>query len=274
MGERESPRAQLARATIEKPREADVLDKILAVWGTPRTRSTAFLWMMKQRGDFHTFHEPFGQSFYLSEDRKSDRAADQPPKADLNYQAILNMLESHKGKGGCSVFIKDLSYHMDGVFDEEFMSHFHNVFLIRDPAKTLPSLYSVLPDFTEEEIGYETQYIMYQTVLEASDSLPPIVIDADDLVTNTEAIVRELCERLNIPFIAESLRWDNIPSSTKLTWWIGGDEHHGNLKTSTGFRTNRFKEYPAISDFPKLAKAYEECFPYYEKLHANRLIPV
>ena len=251
-----------------------MLDKILAVWGTPRTRSTAFLWMMKQRGDFHTFHEPFGKSFYLSEDRKSNRAADQPPQADLNFQAILNMLESYKGKDGCSVFIKDLSYHMEGIFDEEFMSHFHNVFLIRDPAKTLPSLYSVLPDFTGDEIGYDTQYRMYQLVLENSNGLPPLILDADDLVTNTEALVRGFCERLGIPFIKESLQWENIPASTNLTWWIGGDGHHGNLKASTGFRANRFKDYPEIAEVPKLAKAYEECMPYYEKLHANRFIPL
>jgi hypothetical protein len=246
-----------------------MLNKILAVWGTPRTRSTAFLWMMKQRGDFHTFHEPFGQSYYLSEDRKSTRAIDQAPRADMNYRAILDMLESHKGE--CSVFIKDLSYHLEGVYNEEFLSHFHNVFLIRDPAKTLPSLYSLLPDFTEDEVGYDTQYRMYELVLATNNGSPPIIIDADELATHPEATVRAFCEQLGIPFIASSLQWDNIPPSTQLTWWIGGDGHHGNLKTSTGFRTNRFKEYLNIFEVPKLNKAYEECLPYYEKLYANRL---
>ncbi|MEB4592756.1 sulfotransferase family protein [Candidatus Thiothrix sp. Deng01] len=250
-----------------------MLDKILAVWGTPRTRSTAFLWMMKQRGDFHTFHEPFGQSYYLSEDRKSERAADQPRQANLNYQAILSMLESHNGLEGRSVFIKDLSYHMKGVFDTAFMSHFHNAFLIRDPAKTLPSLYSLLPDFTDEEVGYDTQYQMYEQVLAANPGSPPAIIDADDLVANPEGIVRAFCDSIGIPFIEKSLQWDNIPPSTKLTWWIGGDSHHDNLKTSTGFKTERFKKYFDIAEVPKLAQAYDQCFPYYEKLHANRLKP-
>jgi hypothetical protein len=248
-----------------------MLDKILAVWGTPRTRSTTFLWMMKQRGDFHTFHEPFGQSFYLSEDRRSDRASDQPLRADMNYQAILDMLESHKGQEGRSVFIKDLTYHVAGKCDAAFMSHFHNTFLIRDPAKTLPSLYSLLPDFADDEVGYDTQYQMYETALAANKGTPPVIIDADELADNPEGMIRAFCEQLGIPFIAESLQWDNIPPSTKLTWWIGGDDHHGNLKTSTGFRTNRFKDYVNVSDVPKLAKAYEECLPYYQKLYANRL---
>ncbi len=246
-----------------------MLDKVLAVWGTPRTRSTAFLWMMKQRGDFHTFHEPFGQSYYLSDERKSDRADDQPIQPELNYQAILADLESHKGDK--SVFIKDLTYHMEGVWDAEFLSHFHNVFLIRNPAKTLPSLYSLLPDFRPDEVGYQTQYEMYEFLCASSDK-PPLVIEADDLADHPEAVARGFCEAVGIPYIAESLEWDNIPPSTQLTWWIGGDGHHGNLKTSTGFRTDRFKEYAEISEVPKLANAYEECLPFYEKLYANRLI--
>ncbi|OUD12287.1 hypothetical protein [Thioflexithrix psekupsensis] len=249
-----------------------MLDKILAVWGTPRTRSTTFLWMMKQRGDFHTFHEPFGKSFYLSEDRKSNRAADQAPQAEFNYQAVLDMLESHIGQDGRSVFIKDLTYHLEGVYDEAFLSHFHNVFLIRDPAKTLPSLYSLLPDFTSEEVGYHTQYQMYELLRAANPNSPPVIIDADELATHTEAVVRSFCEQVGIPFIAESLQWETIPTETKLTWWIGGDSHHDNLKQSTGFQTKRFKDYLHVSEVPKLAKAYEEYLPYYEKLYANRLI--
>lgn len=244
-----------------------MLDKVLAVWGTPRTRSTAFLWMMKQRGDFHTFHEPFGQSYYLSEDRKSDRAADQPIQPELNYQAILAMLESHIGEK--SVFIKDLTYHMEGVYDEEFLSHFQNVFLIRDPAKTLPSLYSLLPDFREDEVGYETQYRMYELLCSLGQK--PLIIEADDLANHPEAVARGFCEGVGIPFIEKSLQWDNIPPSTKLTWWIGGDGHHDNLKASTGFKTDRFKKYVDISEVPKLEQEYEKCRSFYEKLYANRL---
>lgn len=248
-----------------------MIDKVLAVWGTPRTRSTAFLWMMKQRGDFHTFHEPFGKSFYLSEDRRSDRAADKPARADMNYSAILEMLESHKGKDGCSVFIKDLTYHLEGFYDIDFLSHFHNVFLIRDPIKTIPSLYSVLPDFTPSEIGYDTQYHMYELLREQSN-IPSLIIDADDLVQHPRAVIEAFCEEVGIPFIEKSLQWENIPQETSLTWWIGGDEHHDNLKNSTGFHTKRFKEYPQVSEIPKLAVAYENSLPYFEKLFENRLI--
>ena len=40
---------------------------ILALWAVPRSTSTAFEWMMRQRGDFECFHEPFGEVWYQGE---------------------------------------------------------------------------------------------------------------------------------------------------------------------------------------------------------------
>jgi len=50
-----------------------LMKKILALWALPRSTSTAFETMMRQRGDFLVFHEPFVPCFYYSEERKSDR---------------------------------------------------------------------------------------------------------------------------------------------------------------------------------------------------------
>jgi len=47
--------------------------KILALWATLRSTSTAFETMMRERGDLLALHEPFSRYFYLSEERKSDR---------------------------------------------------------------------------------------------------------------------------------------------------------------------------------------------------------
>ena len=44
------------------------MKKILALWGVPRSTSTAFEWMMRMRGDFECFHEPYGDDWYQGED--------------------------------------------------------------------------------------------------------------------------------------------------------------------------------------------------------------
>ncbi len=79
--------------------------KIIALWSTPRSRSTAFGWMVKQRGDFLVLYEPFGGSAYYSEKRIFNRFPDITPQAEYNYQNVLQDLKvkSHKNR----LFIKD-----------------------------------------------------------------------------------------------------------------------------------------------------------------------
>ena len=41
---------------------------IYALWAVPRSTSTAFEWMMRQRGDLDCLHEPFGEAWYQGEE--------------------------------------------------------------------------------------------------------------------------------------------------------------------------------------------------------------
>ena len=43
------------------------MHKIVVLWAVPRSTSTAFEWMMRQRGDLTCFHEPFGEAWYQGE---------------------------------------------------------------------------------------------------------------------------------------------------------------------------------------------------------------
>ncbi|NES03166.1 MAG: sulfotransferase family protein, partial [Okeania sp. SIO2F4] len=45
--------------------------KVLALWTTFRSTSTAFENMMCKRGDFLVFHEPFSLSYYKSPERRN-----------------------------------------------------------------------------------------------------------------------------------------------------------------------------------------------------------
>ena len=48
-------------------------NRILALWATPRSTSTAFEWAMANRGDMTCFHEPYNEAFYYGTDRRHDR---------------------------------------------------------------------------------------------------------------------------------------------------------------------------------------------------------
>ena len=57
----------------------------LTLWATPRSTSTAFEWMMRERGDFTCFHEPFNEAYYYGADRRSQRDADVAPTPGLSF---------------------------------------------------------------------------------------------------------------------------------------------------------------------------------------------
>ncbi|MGK7923511.1 MAG: sulfotransferase family protein, partial [Trichodesmium sp.] len=133
------------------------MSKILALWSTFRATSTAFECMMRERGDLVVFHEPFGLSFYNSEERRNtNRYPDAEIKAENNYEATRQRLLDMAKKQ--QLFIKDMPYYISHLITPKFVAEFENTFLVRDPAKMLLSLHYRWPDFTLEETGYEPLY--------------------------------------------------------------------------------------------------------------------
>ena len=64
-----------------------------------------------------------------------------------------------------------------------------NTFLIRTPEKSIPSYYRLDQELTSEEIGLETQYRHFELVRGVTGEVP-VVIEADDLIKDTEATMR------------------------------------------------------------------------------------
>ena len=89
----------------------------------------------------------------------------------------------------------------------KFLNKIVNTFIIRDPAKAIPSYYALDPNIVKEEIGYEEPFYIFQKMYELNGK-PPIVIDADDLQNNPVGLIAAYCQALNITFIQESLSWE------------------------------------------------------------------
>ena len=62
------------------------MTRMLVLWANPLSSSTAFEWMMRQRGDFTCIHEPFNEAYYFGSDRRSQRDAD---AADMEGMSFL-----------------------------------------------------------------------------------------------------------------------------------------------------------------------------------------
>ena len=174
-------------------------DKPVALWSVPRSISTAFERVFVERDDFEVFHEPFGESYYYSEERLSDRYSDEEPRPEDNYENVLTRLLGPREK---RVFVKDMAYQAKPLIGQEFVSRFRNTFIVRDPKYVIASLSRMWPDFTLEETGFEQLYRLFRYATEAEDV---VVVDAMTFSENPVGVLAAYCEHLEIPFRTDSL---------------------------------------------------------------------
>ncbi len=244
------------------------MHKIVALWAVPRSTSTAFEWMMRQRGDLDCLHEPFGEAWYQGEDplwprfRTGDKTT-----PGLSLETVWEDIKNRAAHR--AVFIKDFPHYINHMWDAEFLSHFTHAFLIRDPAKTITSMYDKWPDFDELEVGFPEQRALFDLLTALNGSLPP-VIDSDDLLENPVAVTEAFCDAVGIPFIASALSWDAGGDPAAHSWWDGGS-FHANLAKSTGLVPQERKYISLEASPERVRRVHRRMKPHYDHLHRHRI---
>lgn len=232
----------------------------IALWAVPRSRSTAFLRVMMERGDLEVVHEPFsylsGQGYF---ELAEHRATSMPELLGL-------LLE--RSVAGRRVFFKDTSdYRYDALLaDPRLCRDLVNTFMIRDPAAAVASHYALHPEITLDEVGYEYLHTIFQTVRDTTGEVPP-VIDGDDLVADPEGMLRAYCERVGLPFVSEALRWQ----PGRQTVWERTARWHQEVDRSTGLEPTRRRHAVRPDNNPRLAGLVEHHRPFYQAMHRHRL---
>jgi len=246
------------------------MNKILALWATPRSTSTAFEWMMRMRGDMTCFHEPFGEAWYQGEDARWPRIkADSPRIKGLSFDSVWKSLQAAAKQG--PTFSKDFPHYVEHLWTDEFIDNFTHSFLIRDPAKVTTSMAKHWPDFVLKESAFVEQRELFDRLTDKL-GVPPPVIDSDDLLENPYGIVEAYCNAVGIPFIAEALSWE--PGQRQEVSWYDGGSWHANLRDSDGLKPQprRYTDISEASDHVK--EIYEICLPHYQHLYQYRLAAV
>ncbi len=243
------------------------MHKILALWAVPRSTSTAFEWMMRQRGDMDCFHEPFGEAWYQGETPLWPRFEEGGVRTPgLTLESVWETLQAAARKG--PVFSKDFPLYIDHMWTDAFLDNFTHSFLIRDPAKTITSMYARWPDFHEKELGFPEQRELFDLLAEKTGQAPP-VLDSDDLLEDPHGMVEVWCEAVGIPFLPEALSWEP-GARDEVSWWDGGS-FHANLRNSDGLKPQK-RKYIDIAQAPdRVKEIHERMLPHYEHLHSHRL---
>ncbi len=159
------------------------------------------------------------------------------------------------------LFIKHMAHHLVEL-DRGFLDRARNVLLVRDPREMLPSLTVQIPHAELADTGLQQQYELFQHLRALGQD--PQVLDARELLLDPEAVLRELCNKLDLAFDTGMLQWPAGPRAEDGIW---AKHWYHAVHRSTGFASYRPKAgFPAELE-PLLA----ECQPWYERLYAHAI---
>jgi Sulfotransferase domain len=243
-----------------------MMHRSIALWGHPRSMSTAIERSFMERGDFVVFHEAFSYVYFMHEERASIPHKHPDPGHPRTYSDVKAMMERARAKR--PVFHKDFPYHViDHLLgDPGYLRSQTNTFLIRDPAEAVPSHASIHPDLTREVLGYAELVQLFDRVADLTGSAPT-VLNAADVVANPAATIAGYCSAVGISFMPAALTW---PAGDRPEWatWRGW---HGDVAASTGFAKPRSTHRIASAETPRLREFVDYCRPFYDYLDRHRL---
>ncbi|MGX9356028.1 sulfotransferase-like domain-containing protein [Roseobacteraceae bacterium S113] len=230
--------------------------KRIAMWSGPRNLSTAMMYAFAQRADTIVVDEPFYAAYLAATGIDHPMGAEVMASQPQDGSAVAADLLAPQG---APVFYqKHMCQHMIPGMPRDWIADVTNVFLIRHPARVIASYAQKRATPTLADIGFDLQDALYDHCLALGQT--PVVIDSYDIRQNPEAMLRKLCDAVDIDFDPAMLGWPKGGNAADGVWapvWYGAV--HG----STGFAG-------AEGDVPELdtekAALCEAAFPLYQRL--------
>ncbi|WP_282610682.1 hypothetical protein [Pelagibius sp. Alg239-R121] len=242
---------------------------IVALWAHPRSMSTATERIMRERGDCEVFHEPFLADYYLHRSVRPLPMLDEEKTAPMDYNDVRSMLLEAADAG--PVFFKDMSYYVvPRIFEDEAFAHrLCNVFLVRDPRRSIASYYKLDPQLSLTEIGIEAQWRQFCFLRDALGA-QPLVIEAEAVSENPKSVIGRLWEFADLPFKKEAFEWrtSDVPEG-----WQHVEGWHADVLSSSGIRKDASDPdavfEAAAAKAPHLKDFLEHHWGFYERLKAQ-----
>lgn len=229
------------------------------MWAHQRSMSTAFLRMMIERGDVTVFHEPLvtllDEGQVPVPDGKGGQVVVRSERELFDHMRTL----AQDGP----VFFKDTVEHRyNYLFDNpQAVADIEHTFIVREPRRTISSMFHMKPTITSPEIGYEHLFEIFELARRLKGSLPTVV-NADRLVSDPHAVVQRYCQQVGLPFIERALSWQpqDRPEWSRTRKW------HIDVISSSGFAPST-KDYPAtVENHPTLRGFLDHHQPFYQQL--------
>jgi hypothetical protein len=157
-------------------------------------------------------------------------------------------------------------HHMAGPIGYDDFAGFTHAFLIREPERMIASYLRKRESAEFEDFGLERQAEFFERESDRLGRAPP-VIDANDVLSNPEGVLSDLCGALGISWDPAMLGWTPGRRETDGPW---APHWYGAVEGSTGFGPPDTEPVDLPAEARQLA---DRCRPYYERLAAQRIRP-
>lgn len=223
----------------------------IAVWSGPRNLSTALMYSFANRADFTAMDEPFYAAYLAATglDHPMSKAIQKAHETDPERVAIACSDHGEKPHK----YMKHMPHHMLNGFPLGWTKDCINIHLIRHPARVIASYTAKRQDPTLDDIGFSQQVALF-------DQIGGIVIDSSDIRQDPENALKNLCNRIDLPFDTAMLNWSAGPRSFDGIW---ASHWYGAVHQSTGFAR---AEGPLPHIEGAASIVLDGALPYYEKM--------
>jgi hypothetical protein len=182
---------------------------------------------------------------------------------DTNWQQVVRYLLGPIPEDKSIFYQKHMAHHLLPHIEMQWIDQLTNCLLIRRPRNVLASLMKMIERPTVEDTGLPQQAKLYERLVQNGKT--PIVIDADDVLSDPETMLRKLCQSLQVDFMPEMLSWEPGPRSTDGSW---GPFWYGKVYQTTGF-TRQPSVRQEVPDW--LGPTLTACESIYDTLFTRRL---
>lgn len=235
----------------------------LAVWSGPRNISTAMMYAFGSRADFAAVDEPFYAAYLALTGLRHPMRDEILAAQSQDVAEVIAELTGPVPDAKMHAYHKHMAQHMLPEVPRDWFTGMRHVFLIRHPARVLPSFAAKYDQTTLADIGIVQQGELYDQL--ESEGHTPVVVDSVDIRADPEGMLRALCEEVGLEWDPAMLTW---PAGAKPFDGVWADVWYGAVHRSTGFAGPEGR-VPVLEG--ALAEMAEAALPTYEKLAARRL---
>jgi hypothetical protein len=237
----------------------------IAMWSGPRNISTAMMRSFGNRPDTFVCDEPLYAHYLKVTGIRHPGADEVIAHHETDWRTVVRWLTGPHPSGATVFYQKHMAHHLLPEIDRAWLGELTNCFLIRDPRAMVLSLTKKYEQATLAQTGLPQQVEIFEMV-SREQAVAPAVIDARDVLEDPRRILGGLCDHLGIAFTDRMLHWPAGPRKTDGIW---ARHWYDAVEQSTGFKPYKPKDEPVPEALEPLCEA---CMPYYEKLHAERIV--